>query len=224
MLSTYSLQARLDEITEQTRALVQADRLAIADRWIAELFSTGIEDRALTVDASAPMFALPDATTGRTVRAADLLALGPLVLKFFRGRWDPYDMTELEVWQQAFAEVRSRGALLVAVSPQLPRQNDFTASQHGITFPLLTDKGCELAEQYGIAYALPDDMQQYYRSIMVNVPFMNGDNTWRLPLASTFVIAQNGRVAYSEVHADHRVRPEPHDVLAALDALIAQHS
>lgn len=44
-----SLQTRLDEITTNTRALVQPERLAITDAWIAELFTTGIEDRVLGV-------------------------------------------------------------------------------------------------------------------------------------------------------------------------------
>jgi len=37
-----------------------------------------------------------------------------------------------------------------------------------------------------------------------------------LPLAATFVLDRTGKVIFSEAHADHRVRPEPQDVLAAL--------
>ena len=68
-------------------------------------------------------------------------------------------------------------------------------------------------------------MQRYYRSILVNIPFLNGgknvmtsDDTqvWRLPLPGTFVIKQSGQVAFSEAHADFRVRPEPEEVLRAL--------
>lgn len=125
-------------------------------------------------------------------------------------------MTDLMAWQASYAEVRRRGALLVAVSPQLQRQNDFTAGQHSLTFPLLTDAGCALAESFGMAYALPEHMQVHMRSILINIPFTNGDATWRLPLPATFVIGQDGSILFSEAHADYRVRPEPADVLAAL--------
>jgi hypothetical protein len=62
------LQDQLDEITANTRQLVQADRLAVGERAIAELFETGIENRILPVGATAPEFTLNDAT-GRLVRS-----------------------------------------------------------------------------------------------------------------------------------------------------------
>jgi peroxiredoxin len=214
------LQPQLDTITTQTRALVQPERLAITDNAVHDLFATGIEDRILPLGATAPTFALPDAINGKLVRSADLLAVGPLIVKFFRGRWCPYCMTELEAWQSAFPAVRERGALLVAVSPQLQRQNDFTVQQHRLTFPLLTDAACALATQFGIAYTVPEPMQRHYRSILVNIPFINGgppETAWQLPLPATFVLSQNGTILFAEAHADHRVRPDPQDVLAALE-------
>ena len=49
-----SLQDQLDEITANTRHLVQAERLAVSERAVAELFATGIEERILPVGALAP--------------------------------------------------------------------------------------------------------------------------------------------------------------------------
>ena len=46
-----TLQDQLDEITANTRHLVQAERLAVGERAVAELFATGIEDRILPVGA-----------------------------------------------------------------------------------------------------------------------------------------------------------------------------
>ncbi len=124
------LQDALDRITGNTRALVQAERLAVSEQASEELFESGIEDRILRAGASMPEFTLPDALTGKPVCSADLLALGPLVVKFFRGRWCPYCVTELERWRDLHDELRAMGAFLVAISPQTPRQNDFTLQQH----------------------------------------------------------------------------------------------
>ena len=216
-----SLQSQLDTITSQTRALVQPERLAITDASVQDLLASGLESRILPIGAPAPTFALPDAINGKLIRSSDLLAVGPLIITFFRGRWCPYCMTELEAWQTAFPTVRERGALVVAISPQLPRQNDFTVQQHHLTFPLLTDAGSRLATQFGIAYTVPEPMRLHYRSILINIPFINGDqgdNTWRLPLPATFVISQANKILFAEAHADHRVRPDPEDVLRILDA------
>lgn len=209
-----ALQDQLDEITARTRHLVQADRLAVGEKAVEELFASGIEERILPVGAVAPEFALKDAT-GKLVRSADLLALGPLVVKFFRGRWCPYCVTELEAWRDLYGRLREHGTLMVAIGPQTPRQSDFMAGQHGLPFPVLTDPGNAVAEQFGLVYTVPEYHRDYYLSILVNIPFVNGEKSWRLPLPATYVISPAGRIILAEAHADFRVRPEPGDALAA---------
>lgn len=209
-----TLQDQLDEITSNTRQLVQAERLAVGERAVEELFTSGIEERILPVGALAPEFALKDAT-GRLVRSQDLLALGPLIVKFFRGRWCSYCSTELEAWRDLYGTLREQEALMVAISPQTQRQNDFMAGQHGLPFPVLSDPGCTVAEKFGLVYTVPEYHRDYYLSILVNLPFINGEPSWRLPLPATYVISREGRVVLAEAHADFRVRPEPEEALAA---------
>jgi peroxiredoxin len=212
---TTALQDQLDEITANTRHLVQPDRLAVGERAVAELFASGIEDRILPVGAQAPSFALKD-SNNKIVRSEDMLSLGPLVVKFFRGRWCPYCMTELETWRDLYGRLHERGALMVAIGPQTERQSDFMAGQHGLPFPVLFDPGNKVAEQFGLVYNVPDYHRTYYRSIMVNIPFVNGDDTWRLPLPATYVVNPAGRIVLAEAHADFRVRPEPEEALRVL--------
>ncbi len=212
-----SLQDQLDEITARTRKLVQAERLAIGERAVEELFATGIEERILPAGAMAPEFALND-SHGKLVRSRDLLAVGPLVLKFFRGRWCSYCVTELETWRDLYSQLRERGALLVAISPETQRQSDFAVQQHGLQFPLLHDPGAQLAEQFGLVYTVPEYHQKYLKSILVNLPFLNGEASWRLPIPATYVVGRDGHVVFAEAHADFRVRSEPQEVLASLFA------
>ena len=214
-----ALQDQLDEITQNTRNLVQPERMAVSERAVAELFASGIEDKILPVGAIAPEFTLPDAS-GRPVRSADLLALGPLVLNFFRGRWCAYCVTELEAWRDLYPTLRESGALLAAIGPQTARQSDFMVGQHGLPFPVLTDAGCALAEQFGLAYTIPEYHRNYFRSILVNIPFVNGDQSWRLILPATYVLARDRRVLYARAYADFRVRPEPEEALAAAQAAV----
>ena len=209
-----SLQDQLDEITANTRHLVQPERLAVGERAVEELFATGVEERILPVGAVAPEFALKD-SNGKLVRSADLLALGPLVIKFFRGRWCPYCMTELEAWRDLYGQLREREILMVAIGPQIQRQSDFMASQHGLPFPVLTDTNNLVAEKFGLVYTVPEYYRDYYLSILVNIPFVNGEKSWRLPLPATYVIAKDRTILFAEAHADFRVRPEPEEALAA---------
>jgi len=209
------LQNQLDEITANTRQLVQPERLAVSERSVEELLLSGAESRVLPVGAVAPSFELLD-YTGKLVRSSDLLALGPLIINFFRGRWCPYCATELEAWRDLREEVRKRGAFLVAISPQTVRHNDFTADQHALNYPVLSDPGCKVAASFGLVYTVPLYMQKHYRSILVNVPFVNGEDSWQLPLPGTYVVGPNGTVLYAEANADFRTRPEPQSVLNSL--------
>jgi peroxiredoxin len=221
------LQDQLDRITQNTRALVQPERLAVSEKATADLFNTGIEDRALKVGVQASAFTLEDALTHKPVSSGDLLALGPLVVNFFRGRWDPYCITELEAWRELHSQLRERNALFVSISPQTTRQNNFTLQQHGLPYPLLSDPGAAIADKFGIAYTIPPEHRRYYQSILINIPFNNAglsyhnatEASWRLPLPAVFVIDRTNAITFAEAHADFRVRPEPADVLAALDQL-----
>jgi peroxiredoxin len=220
-----SLQDQLDRITQNTRALVQPERLAVSEKATEDLFNTGIEDLMLKAGAQAPAFTLEDAVTGKPVRSSDLLALGPLVVNFFRGRWDPYCITELEAWRDLHSQLRDRGALFVAISPQTTRQNNFTLQQHGLRYPLLADPGATTAEKFGIAHTIPPELRRYFQSILINIPFNNAglsyhnatEESWRLPLPAVFVIDRSNTIIFAEGHADFRVRPEPADIIAALE-------
>lgn len=231
--SMQGLQDKLDQITSNTRRLVQPERLAISEQATADLFASGIEDRILPIGALAPAFSLGDAATGKTVNSADLLALGPLVLNFFRGRWCPYCVTELETWRDLYPELRRLGAVFAAVSPQNRRQNAFTsehllkASAGKPLFPILSDPDAALANCFGITHTIPISDRTYFRSILVNIPFANSgqsyetapESAWRLPMPATFVIRQDSTIAFAEAHADFRVRPEPEEILATLSQL-----
>lgn len=83
-----TLKERLDELKAKSRAnpRISPEARAIMDRSIEDLRKSGIVDRVVKVGDRAPDFTLPN-TTGRLVSLRELLARGPAVLSFFRGRW-----------------------------------------------------------------------------------------------------------------------------------------
>lgn len=81
-----SLQEQLDALKAKAKARIPAETLAIMERSIEELRASGIVARVPKVGDRAPDFTLPD-SDGRPVSLQDLLARGPAVLSFYRGRW-----------------------------------------------------------------------------------------------------------------------------------------
>lgn len=195
---------------------VPADRVAMMEAATADLKKTGIETRALRVGDHAPELVLPDAT-GRSVHLSGLWAAGPLVVIFYRGGWCPYCNLELRAWQQHLDRLGSLGGSLVAVSPQTPDNSLSTAEKNELAYPVLSDSALSAAQSFGIAFELPKSLIDLYASVGNDLPVLNGNGLWMLPIPATYVIGRDGRVLYAHVEADYRMRAEPEHVLRALE-------
>ena len=213
--SYVTLRARLEAITANTRQYVPAEKLAITERAIEALRRSGIADHALPLGAKAPDFELADGD-GKTFRSADALSRGRLVVSFYRGRWCPYCVAELETLRDVLPQVQDAGASLVAISPQTAKQSYFTADQHQLRFPVLSDPGNRVARQFGLVYRLPQELEQLYRSIFINLPLANGDESWELPLPASYVLERDGTVLFAFADPDHMRRAEPAELVERL--------
>jgi hypothetical protein len=81
-----SLEAKLAAIRQAAKTRIPPEIQAVMQRSIEDLRAGGIMERIVPVGRPAPAFTLPDAE-GRPVALADLVARGPVVLSFYRGRW-----------------------------------------------------------------------------------------------------------------------------------------
>ncbi len=210
-----TLKEELDQRRTMMRRFVPAATQAINDRAIEELRQSGAAGKSLKVGDKAPEFTLPD-VAGRPVSSAELLRQGPLVVVFLRGRWCPFCCATVEAWQGALGAVKSRGANLVAISPMTSKQGDFMRDQHKLMFPILSDPQNKVAEQFGVSYQVPKYQQELFSTVFINLPFINGEDSWTLPLPATFVISQDGTIRYAWANEDYTLRAEPAEVIQNL--------
>ncbi len=204
---------RKELIAKYVPAEVQAAHL----RAIAEVRNSGIADRVLQPGDKMPIFELSD-QNGTVVRSADMLRRGRLVVCFFRGRWCPFCVAQLEIMNANYSQIQSSGAELVAISPQTMRQAYLMADQHRLRFPLLSDTGNGVARRFGLVYRVPEYQQEIYQRAFVNLPFANGDNSWELPIPAVYVVDQNSTIQYASANPDYTTRPEPSEILHMLSA------
>jgi peroxiredoxin len=197
---------------------VPAEIQAIHARASSELRHSGIAERTLRPGTKAPCFELSD-HSGTLVRSTDLLREGPLVVCFFRGRWCPFCVGQLEAMNSIYSQINERGACFIAISPQTKHQSYLMADQHRLRFPLLSDTENTVARQFGLVYRVPDYQQEIYQRVFVNLPFVNGDPSWELPVPATYVINRESTVLYAAVNTDYTERPEPSEVLKFLAQL-----
>ena len=188
---------------------------AVHARVISELKEKHLAESILSVGNKAPNFELKD-HDGDLVSSRDLLNHGRLVVLFFRGRWCPFCVGQLEAMNLILPQIDRAGASLVAISPQTVQQSFFMADQHKLRFPLLSDGGNKIAHQFGIVYRVPEEQRDIYRPAFVNLPFANGGDSWELPIPATFILDRDGAVLFASANEDYTERPEPADVLRRL--------
>jgi peroxiredoxin len=198
---------------------IPAEVHAIMQRGTDELVASGAATRVRR-SGPAPLFELTDADSA-TVRLADLLAKGAVVLSFYRGAWCPYCNLDLQELQLHDDRIRAAGATLVAVTPQTPVNSRKSIADHKLSFQILSDPGNAVAERFGLRFRLPDYVAAVYRQLGVDLSKFNGDDSWTLPMPARFVIDRQGMIRYAESDPDYSNRPEPAELLSVLESLSA---
>jgi peroxiredoxin len=232
---------RLYEIYADRKQLiaqyVPAEIQAIHARVVDELKASGIADRTLQYGTAAPTFELPD-HNGKIVRSVNLQEKGPLVICFIRGRWCPFCVGQMEAMNSIASQFQELGASLIAISPQTVHHSYLMADQHKLQFPLLSDARNQIARQFGLVYRVPEYQQEIYRRVFVNLPFVNGDDSWELPIPATYILGGHlageppvpqhqprenpaHSVLYATANPDYTDRPEPADILRRIPQLLS---
>jgi peroxiredoxin len=209
------LSRRLQERRALIAQYVPAETQAVTRATVAQLQASGMAKRVLVPGAQMPPFELPD-HDGNLVSSANLLARGRLVLLFLRGRWCPFCVAQAEAMNEAVGAIRQRGGELIAISPQTVHQCLLMRDQHHLSFSLLSDAGNQVARQFGLVYRVPEEQQKVYARTFVNLPFLNGDSSWELPIPASFVVEQDGGILWASSHPDYTQRPDPAEILHAL--------
>jgi peroxiredoxin len=185
---------------------------------VAELEASGVAP-GLSVGDQAPDFTLFDAL-GTSVTMSELLAIGPVVLTFYRGEWCPYCNVQLRHLEQALPNFRKFNATLVAVSPQSPDHALSLTEKHDLKFPVLSDVDQEVARAYRVQFTLSGVLEDLQVNVFQSDPSpQNANGTRSLPVPATFVVDRQGVVRAAFVNADWRVRVAPEDVEAVLKNL-----
>lgn len=184
-----------------------------------ELIASGQAGRARKAGDQAPVFTLHDAN-GHAVDLGDLLAKGPVVVTFYRGVWCPYCNMDLQALEAVRADIEARGATMVAISMQSAANSRKSMAQNKLGFPILNDPRGEVADAFGLRFALPDYLIDVYKNVFKNdLAVVNDDPSWTLPMPARYVIGQDGTIAYAEVNPDYTQRPDPSEMLPTLDRL-----
>lgn len=210
-----TLKSAIDAYDADKSKNVPADILATMSRATEELKASGLEGHALRSGDRMPDFELPN-QHGEKRRLTDYLAQSPLVLNVYRGGWCPYCNMEMKALHDALPQIEAQGARLVGMAPETPDKAAETADRHAINIDILSDSGNQVAERLGLVFELPAALRPIYEKFGIDLPAYNGDESFRLPVPATYIIRQDGVIAYDFVNADYTKRLEPSVIIERL--------
>ena len=112
--------------------------------------------------------------------------------------------------------MKAAGGEVVVFSAETADISKGLADKQKIVYPIVADRGLDIARSFGLVFTLPDDLKAVYQSFGIDLPKNTGHAAWELPVPSRFVVDRRGIVSRVDADPDYTVRPEATDTLTAL--------
>ncbi len=155
---------------------------------------------------------------GAPVSLAALLMQKPSVVLFYRGGWCPYCNRQLAEFKDIEQQLVKLGYQILAISPQSPDELQAQKLKASFAARQLSDDKFAAMGAFGIAYYLDAATEQKYREH--NIPLQyDASERAVLPAPAIFITDTRGRVLFSYVNPDYKVRPPASLILAAAQIL-----
>lgn len=159
---------------------------------------------ALAVGQPMPDVTLQD-LSGQRLNTAALTRQTALWI-FYRGNWCPLCMAQIQEVATDYQRLQARGVAVHLISPQPPSHTRDLAERFAAPMNFLQDPGNDAARRLGVLAegGLPTGLQA-----------LGYDSD--VPLPTVLITAPGGRIVYSDLTTNYRIRPEPAAFIEALD-------
>jgi peroxiredoxin len=209
-----------DNLNQQRKTFSQKmpkDVVELHNQNIKDMKSAGLEKQALKIGDKVPDVEVNFHGTVR--KLSQIYAVTPVVLKFYRGGWCPYCMAELKHYDSLNDEFKKAGAQIIAFSPDTEQMSGKTQSTNHLDFDVLSDANHAIARKFGLVYKVDQKVVDSLKKSGIDLSVYQGTSTHELAIPGTFVIGKDGRIIFSYVDADYRVRAEPSEVLKVVKSV-----
>ncbi len=140
---------------------------------------------------------------GKAVVLKDVVAIGPVVLVFYRGSWCPFCNLHLQAFERKLAEFKAAGISIIALSVDKPEASAKTVQQNKLGFAVVSEAAEAILRSYNV-YGTAKHAGQ-----VVAVP-------------ATYLVDSSQMIRYAFVNENPMVRSKPEQVLEAAKSLSGQ--
>jgi peroxiredoxin len=214
---TATLRSKIDVWAQKHATEYPREVLELFAKKTEDLLKSGIVSNSAQVGSVVSDFALP-ANDGMTVRLSEKVREGPVILSFYRGTWCHFCTVEFHALLETIPQFRSRGASVLAISPQVRETFDVPAHSHGLVN--LSDRSNRVARNFGLVYPLGDDIRRIYEGFGIRLDILNEDDRYEVPIPATYIIDGKMTIRYAFASVELTERAEPTALLAEVEAVM----
>jgi peroxiredoxin len=164
----------------------------------------------------APPFELIDPIAG-TLRSADLLRSGSVLLTFYRGAWCGCCQADLHDLAQGIPQLAQARVTTLGVFHGLTGEANFRIRKiYNLGFPLVDDPEGRAAEAFGIRRSSAD-MAEIEDQFGPELLALKEGQPWIMPMQARYMIRRDGIIAHAEIVTDYIHRSSIASLLTLLD-------
>jgi len=208
-----NLSEKLQDLKIKVEANLSPKKIEIMHEATNLLIESNQSKDIVKIGDSIPEFELTN-QDGQFYKSKDLYKNQPIVITFYRGVWCPYCNIDLKYQKKAFSAIQDLRENTIVISPSLPLFSQYAIKRFKLPFNILTDYKNQVAEKFGLAFQVPEDLKKLYlESFDIDLKKYNGDNSWTLPMPARFIIDTNGIIQYAECSPDYTKRPDLREII-----------
>lgn len=156
---------------------------------------------------------------GNTIKLSELYAKGPVVLVFYRGSWCKFCDVQLQSYKFKEADFEALGVPVIFISVDNPYYAARTVKDKEFPFDVISDPSARLLKSYNVVNRVTDDKVEEYKSYGIDLEEASGENHHIIAVPATYVINKKGKIYFSYVNTDYKIRVSINTVLGILKEL-----
>ncbi len=144
----------------------------------------------------------------------------PSIIIFYRGGWCPFCNGHLSLLQKSHYELIELGYQIIAISPDLPKEIGKSINKMDLSYTLISDSKMNAAKAFGVAFTVDDKTIEKYAKYGIDLEASSGEKHHMLPVPSVFIVNASGKITFSYVNPDYKVRLNSEVLITAAKAAL----
>jgi peroxiredoxin len=143
----------------------------------------------------------------KQVELKKLLAQGPVILFFYRGKWCPICSRYLNNYQDSLKVLIDQGFNVIAITPESIENVEQTVKLHNLTFTVIYDCQEKIMKDYDVMFDVTKVYQDKILSeFSIDIAKNNGRDAAHLPVPATYIINKDGIIVAVQFDPDYKNR------------------